>query len=120
MKKTLLLRKEVLAAASLAALAACSPAFTPEVEEPLNPVASADATVVEGNARFTVLTPEMIRIEYSDSARFDDRASFVVVNRQLPVPEFTTERTDSTLSIVTDKLNLTYRLGTDPRTSADI
>lgn len=119
MKKTLLLRKEVLAAASLAALAACSPAFTPEVEEPLNPVASADATVVEGNARFTVLTPEMIRIEYSDSARFDDRASFVVVNRQLPVPEFTTERTDSTLSIVTDKLNLTYRLGTDPRTSAD-
>ena len=31
-----------------------------------NPCALKDAMVISGNARFTVLTPEMIRIEYSD------------------------------------------------------
>ncbi len=31
-----------------------------------NPVASSDAVVTVDKARFTVLTPEMVRIEYSD------------------------------------------------------
>ena len=33
-----------------------------------DPVASSQAIVVSGNARFTVLTPEMIRIEFSENA----------------------------------------------------
>ena len=45
-----------------------------------NPVASSEAIVISGNARFTVLTPEMIRIEYSENARFEDRATFTVLN----------------------------------------
>ena len=54
----------------------------------LNPVAHPDAVVNAGKARFTVLTPEMIRIQYSDRAFFEDRATFAIVNRRLPVPAF--------------------------------
>ena len=57
----------------------------------LNPVAHPDAVVRSGKARFTVLTPEMIRIQYSDRALFEDRATFAIVNRRLPVPAFTAE-----------------------------
>ena len=57
----------------------------------LEPKARPEATVVSGNARFTVLTPEMVRIEYSDSAKFEDRATFAVVNRELEVPRFTVD-----------------------------
>ena len=44
----------------------------------LNPVALPEATVTSGNARFTVLTPEMIRIEFSDMGVFEDRPTFTV------------------------------------------
>ena len=41
-----------------------------------NPVANSQAVVREGKARFTVLTPEMIRIQYSNKEQFEDRATF--------------------------------------------
>lgn len=71
-----------------------------------NPVANEAAIVQSGNMRFTVLTPEMIRIEYSEKKQFEDRASFVVINRNLPVPRFTQEERDGYLYITTDKLEL--------------
>ena len=46
-----------------------------------DPVANPSAVVRQGNARFTVLTPEMIRVEYSPSGKFEDKATFAVVNR---------------------------------------
>lgn len=51
-----------------------------------NPKADEKAIVTCGNARFTVLTPQMIRIEYSAKVAFEDRATFTVVNRKLTVP----------------------------------
>lgn len=82
-----------------------------------NPVASPDAVVVSGNARFTVLTPEMIRIEYSDNGVFEDRATFTVQNREMEtVPSFTKTEDDDYLYITTGKLNLKYRKGTNPKT----
>lgn len=81
-----------------------------------NPVANADATVVCGNARFTVLTPEMIRIEYSDKGVFEDRATFTIVNRQLDTPAFEKTEDADFVYITTDKLSLKYRKGTDPVT----
>ena len=76
-----------------------------------NPVANPQAVVTEGKARFTVLTPEMIRIQYSNDALFEDRATFAVVNRNLPVPPFSTEKKDGYLFIKTQALTLKYRLG---------
>lgn len=82
-----------------------------------NPKASDDAIVVSGNARFTVLFPEMIRIEYSDSGVFEDRATFAVVNRRMEnIPNFSTSEDDDFLYINTDKINLKYRKGTNPMT----
>ena len=56
----------------------------------------------------------MIRIEYSAKLQFEDRASFVVINRHLPVPNFTQEERDGYLYLTTDKLELRYKLGTYP------
>lgn len=82
----------------------------------LNPKADPKAEVTNGNARFTVLTPEMIRIEYSDKGLFEDRATFTIINRQLEVPQFTTSEDADFLYINTDKLHLKYRKGTNPVT----
>ena len=76
-----------------------------------NPVADPAAVVVSGKARFTVLTPEMIRIQYSEKGKFEDRATFAVINRRLPVPHFTTEQKDGCLFIKTDALTLKYKIG---------
>ena len=53
-----------------------------------NPVADPKAVVVVGNARFTVLTPQLIRMEWSADGKFEDHASLVFINRRLPVPKF--------------------------------
>ena len=79
-----------------------------------NPVADPDAVVVSGKMRFTVLTPQMIRIQYSPTAHFEDRATFTVVNRRLPVPEFTSTTRDGYLTIQTSALTLRYKEGTRP------
>ena len=79
--------------------------------EQLNPVADRAAIVQKGNARFTILTPEMIRIEYSERKQFEDRATFAIVNRRLPVPKFKTEQRGGYLYITTSALKLRYKLG---------
>jgi alpha-glucosidase len=54
-----------------------------------NPVADPRAVVIFRNARFTVLTPQMIRMEWVKSGSFEDHASLVFLNRRLPVPIYT-------------------------------
>ena len=76
----------------------------------IDPLANSDAVVVSGRARFTVLTPQMIRIQYSTSSVFEDRATFAVINRRLPVPQFTTREEGGYLYIETSALKLRYRL----------
>ncbi|MBQ8047572.1 MAG: DUF5110 domain-containing protein [Prevotella sp.] len=83
-------------------------------QETYNPVANPDAVVESGRMRFTVLTPQMIRIQYSSKQLFEDRATFAIVNRNLPVPTFTVEEKDGYLYIKTDALTLTYKTGTIP------
>lgn len=77
--------------------------------DPYDPVADEKATVVSGNARFTVLTPELIRAEWSPDGQFEDRASHVFVNRRLPVPNCSVERADGWLTLRTDKLAVRYK-----------
>jgi alpha-glucosidase len=85
-----------------------------------DPVADAKAIVTLGHARFTVLTPQMIRMEWSAADRFEDHASFVFINRRLPVPEFSHRVTDDgkTLTIRTSALTLTYTPAGDGRFTA--
>ena len=91
-------------------------AMTLKGENTGNPKADPQAVVTNGNARFTVLTPEMIRIEYSDKGVFEDRATFTVINRNLDVPQYSTSEDATFLYIETGKLHLKYRKGTNPKT----
>lgn len=95
-----------------------------------NPKADPAAIVVEGNARFTVLGTGMVRIEWSPDGTFEDRASQVVINRRLPVPEFekstggpfyvegvpgSDRKPDpKTLKISSDRIEITYRPNGEP------
>lgn len=80
-------------------------------EEEWNPVAHEEAVVTSGKARFTILTPRLIRIQYSSSSLFEDRATFAVVNRRLPVPNYTCTTEGNYLVIRTDSLTLRYKIG---------
>ena len=81
-----------------------------------NPKANPSAVVEFGNARFTVLTDRLIRMEWAEDGEFEDRASLAIVNRYLPVPRYSSAAKDGVLTIKTGKLTLTYRGG---RFSAD-
>ena len=80
--------------------------------EVTDPVADPKALVTLGHARFTVLTPELIRMEWAADGKFEDHASFVFLNRRLPVPKFeTTVSVDGQNAVHTIKtgiLTLTY------------
>lgn len=76
-----------------------------------NPMAPQEATVISGNARFTVLTPQLIRMEWSEDGKFEDRPTLGVVNRDLPVPSFKTTRIRGGVRIKTSALTLEYKGG---------
>ncbi|MEO1129852.1 MAG: TIM-barrel domain-containing protein, partial [Planctomycetota bacterium] len=61
-----------------------------------------------GTARFTVLTPRLIRMEFSENARFEDRASQAFICRNLAVPRFETTDDGSVCVIETDALIVRY------------
>lgn len=84
------------------------------------PVADPKAVVTTGHARFTVLTPQLVRMEWSANGTFEDHASFVFLNRRLPVPEFTrSTAADGTLTLQTSALTLTYKPSGDGKFDAD-
>src|SRR5579863_2615132 len=59
-----------------------------------NSVADPAAIVISGNARFTILTPQLIRLEWAADGQFQDRPSLLFINRRMPVPQFTHEIRD--------------------------
>lgn len=73
-----------------------------------SPVANPGAIVTGRNVRFTVLTSRLIRIEYSSSNIFEDRASQVFWYRNQPVPQFQVIKDDCRVEIITEDLHLVY------------
>ena len=105
-------------AARQTAVATSTPVTQPKADEGItDPVADQKAVVTLGNARFTVLTPELIRMEWAADGKFEDHASFVFLNRRLPVPKFEKELTGNgqLLTIKTNALALTYTPSADGR-----
>lgn len=74
-----------------------------------DPVADQAAIVNAGNARFTVLTPQLIRMEWSEDGVFEDHPTLTFVNRRLPVPDFKVSYARSKVVIRTSVLTLTYK-----------
>lgn len=79
-------------------------------DENWQPLANEQASIIAGKARFTVLTPALIRMEYHPEAKFRDQASLVVVNRKLPLPEFTHRIEDRILHMKTSHLSISYQI----------
>ena len=73
------------------------------------PKASDQAQVVFGKARFTILTPRLVRMEWSADSQFEDRATLGVVNRDLQVPAFSVKKSKSQVVIRTSCMTLTYK-----------
>jgi glycosyl hydrolase family 31/uncharacterized protein DUF5110 len=67
--------------------------------------------VRDGNARFEVLSPSLIRVEYAADGRFQDRPTMTAVNRRLRTTHFTTRIVRGRRVIRTARLTLRYRLG---------
>lgn len=81
MKKLFILSTVLMALSVMACLAQSSRPAAPE------------AIVMGGDdVRFTVLTSGIIRMEWSPEREFVDDASFIFIDRNLPVPEFTTKK----------------------------
>src|SRR5690349_1975015 len=78
------------------------------------PVAEAAAVVRAPQARFTVITSRLIRMEYDPAEQFEDRASQVFWYRRQPVPHFTVQRENDLLTLDTGDLLLAYRPGSGP------
>lgn len=82
-----------------------------------NPVADPRAEVRFRHARFTVLTSRLIRMEWAANDSFEDHASFVFLNRNLPVPPFThfvrSTSSGQILTIQTKNLTVTYAVAND-------
>lgn len=83
---------------------------SPQFRLDSRPLADPKAVVQTPHARFTVLTPQLIRLEYSPEGQFEDRASQAFWYRRQPVPPFETIQKGNSVEIVTDSLHLTHRL----------
>ncbi len=72
--------------------------------------ASADAVVTVPGARFTLLSPRLLRLEYSPTDQFEDRPSQAFWCRRLTAPRFDVRRENESIEIETDHLLLHYQM----------
>ncbi|MDR3625893.1 MAG: glycoside hydrolase family 31 protein [Ignavibacteriaceae bacterium] len=82
--------------------------------------ANPEAVVISGNVRFTMLTPHIIRMEWSENGVFEDNASLTFIDRNLPVPKFEKTEADGYLQIKTDAALLKYKLNSGKFTSDNL
>ena len=108
--RTVALASTLLVATCLA-LPAPPAAAQLRVQPAADPVAAAETVVPAGDARFTVLTERLVRMEWAPDARFEDRGTIVAVNRRLPVPAFRVTHDGGWTVIATGDLTLRYREG---------
>jgi alpha-glucosidase (family GH31 glycosyl hydrolase) len=70
------------------------------------------ANVLQGDRyRITVLDAGLVRLEYDESGRFEDRASQTAVHRAFPATDFKVTEKDGLLEIHTERLHLIYDKG---------
>ena len=92
---------------ALSVLSFSAPQAHAEAQD-IDPKANPAAEVVCANARFTVLTDRLVRMEWSEDGKFEDRATLAIINRKLEVPKFTVTRKGEGLTINTGALILKY------------
>ncbi|HEY3870483.1 MAG TPA: TIM-barrel domain-containing protein, partial [Actinocrinis sp.] len=108
------------AVAALAALA-CSmlTAQAADARTARSQATAASTAVVDGDARFEVLSPTLIRLEYAGDGAFQDSPTFNAVNRSFPAVPYTTNVSNGYREIITSALTLRYREGSGPFTATN-
>ena len=80
----------------------------PHLKIETHPLANPE-NIVQGDCyRITVLTPSMVRLEYSPEGHFTDEATQSILNRDFPRVDFTYRDTEGELEIRTDYFQLNY------------
>jgi alpha-glucosidase (family GH31 glycosyl hydrolase) len=74
----------------------------------------APISLIRGQARFQVLAPNLIRMEFSPAKRFIDAPSVSVVKRDWPPVPFQNREVNGWLEIDTGGMAVRYRLGSGP------
>ena len=75
----------------------------------LSELKSKDGAIVQGQRyRISVLTPRLVRIEYSPSGTFNDLKTELVSFRDFDVPKFEKKEDDNYIEIETDYFKLSY------------
>ncbi|MCW2143963.1 ricin-type beta-trefoil lectin domain protein [Actinoplanes cyaneus] len=102
-------------------LAATIAVVAPPATATATATAAAAAAVTDGAARFEVLTPTLIRMQYAGDGAFTDATTFNVVNRAFTAPAYTTSVTaDGFREIRTSALTLRYKQNSGPFTAANL
>jgi alpha-glucosidase (family GH31 glycosyl hydrolase) len=88
----------------------------------LAPAAGARSDVVRADpARFEVLTPTLIRLEFAQDRRFDDAPTMTTAGeRRTAPPRFSVRRGAGVLTIRTGAMTLRYRLASGPFTTNNL
>src|SRR3954469_2901973 len=77
--------------------------------------------VVSGHARFEVLSPTLIRMEYAGDDRFTDAATFNAIGRNdFGHTDYTTSTSDGWLTITTSQATLKYKVDSGPFTAQNV
>ncbi len=71
-------------------------------------LASQNGVIVVGKARFTVIAPELVRMEYSKDGKFLDEPTLFAVNRSARTTEYTVVTENGKTIIETARFKLTY------------
>jgi alpha-glucosidase (family GH31 glycosyl hydrolase) len=82
--------------------------------------AAATGTVSDGDARFQVVSPSLVRVEFAADGKFEDRPTLNVPARSFRAPRFTTTKAGGVLQIKTSLLTLRYRRGTGAFTPSNL
>ncbi|KAF2212340.1 glycoside hydrolase family 31 protein [Cercospora zeae-maydis SCOH1-5] len=73
-----------------------------------DPIANPASTISGPNYRFTLLTPLVLRYEWSADNSFEDRPSTFATHRNFPSPDFRTIDSPNNLQIISPNFHLTY------------
>ena len=80
-------------------------------------MAHGSAVVHVGDVRVEVLTPSLLRLEYSSSQHFENGPTVNALNRRMPVPPYAVSKSGGWLTVRTTSATLRYKLGSGPFTS---
>jgi len=84
-----------------------------------NGLAHQSAVVRAGGARIEVLSPTLLRLEYSPSENFENSPTVNALDRRMPVPRYSAHTAGGWLTVRTSQAALRYKVGSGPFTAAN-